>query len=48
MKESREPRNKPMHPWPINVHQGGKVIQLIKDTFLITGTGKTGKLHVKH
>ena len=54
MRQNKEPRNKPMYIWSINLFQrrqeytmGKKKKKKKKKVYSMNGVGKTGKLHVK-
>ena len=48
MEQNREPRNKPMDLWSINLKQRRKGYTMEKRQSLqVSGAGKTGQLHVK-
>ena len=47
MEQNREPRNKPTHLWLISLQQRRQEYTMEKRASSISGTGKTGQLHVK-
>ena len=48
MEQDREPRNKPMHLWSINLRQRRPEYTMEKrQNSSISNAGKTGQLHVK-
>ena len=43
MEQTREPRNKPMHIWAINLTQRNQEYTMVKGRSSINGVGKTGQ-----
>ena len=46
VEQDREPRDKPTHPWSINLWQRRQEYTIEKTASSISGAGKTGQLHV--
>lgn len=47
MKQHKEPRIKPMHPWSINLQQKRQEYTMEKKISSISGAGRPGQLHVQ-
>ena len=47
MKQHKEPRIKPMHPWSTNLQQKRQEYTMEKKISSISGAGRPGQLHVQ-